>query len=192
MLFNSKIKPVYKLLLSDYTAFTPSKANLIVGEREETTPIDKMLRYYTQQGVLQNIRKGVYVKPQYNPLEVAVMIYPPCYISLQYVLQRSGVIFQYDDAITCVSYLSKEIEVDGNIFQYSRINPEIILNYTGIEQGKAFDIATPERAFLDMYYLYPQFYFDYPDILNKEKVLEILPIYKNKSLEKRVKKLLNC
>ena len=43
-----------------------------------------------------------------------------------------------------------------------------------------------------MYYLYPQFYFDYPDILNIEKVLEILPIYKNKSLEKRVKKLLNC
>lgn len=152
MLFNSKVKPVHKLLLSDYTAFTPpSKANLIVGEREETTPIDKMLRYYTQQGVLQNIRKGVYVKPQYSPLEVAVMLYPPCYTSLQYVLQRSGVIFQYDDAITCVSYLSKEIEVDGNTFQYNRIKPEIILNYTGIEQGKAFDIATPERAFLDLY-----------------------------------------
>ena len=120
------------------------------------------------------------------------MLYPPCYTSLQYVLQRSGVIFQYDDAITCVSYLSKEIEVDGNTFQYNRIKPEIILNYTGIEQGKAFDIATPERTFLDLYYLYPQFYFDYPDILNKERVLEILPIYKNKSLEKRVKKLLNC
>lgn len=191
MLTNSQIKPIYKLLLSESTAFTVASANVIVGVREATTPMDKVLSYYSKQGVLKNIRKGVYVKPQYDPREVAVMLSPPCYISLQYVLQRSGVVFQYDDTITCVSYLSKKIEVDGNVFSYSRIKPEIILNDAGIERGNTFDIATPERAFLDMYYLYPRFYFDYPDILNRDKIKEILPIYKNKRLEKRVCKLLS-
>lgn len=191
MLTNSQIKPIYKLLLSNNTAFTVASANVVVGVRETTTPIDKILSYYSKQGVLRNIRKGIYVKPEYDPREVAVMLSSPSYISLQYVLQRSGVIFQYDDTITCVSYLSKQIEVDGNLFSYSRIKPEIILNNTGVERGTTFDIATPERAFLDMYYLYPRFYFDYPDILDKEKVKEILPIYKNKRLENRVCKLLN-
>lgn len=190
MLIGSNIKPIYKLLLANQTAFTVGNASAIIGVRNETTSVDKIMNYYAKKGVLRNIRKGVYVKPEYDPREVAVMLYPPSYISLQYVLQRSGVIFQYDEVITCVSYLSREIEVDGHRFQYSRIKPEIILDFTGVERGRVFDIATPERAFLDMYYLYPRFYFDYVDILNKEKVKEILPIYNNRSLEKRVCKLL--
>lgn len=191
MLISSQIKPIYKLLLSDKTAFTLASANLVVGRREKRTPIDKLLNYYAKQGVLRNIRKGIYVKPQYDPLEVACMLYPPCYVSLQYVLLRSGVIFQYNEAITCVSYLSRSIEVDGNTLEYKRINPEIILNFKGIEQRKHYSIATPERAFLDMYYLYPNFYFDHVDLLSKELVKEILPIYKNQALEKRVCNLLN-
>lgn len=191
MLFSPQTRPIYKLLLSKQSAFTPGNASALIGVRDATTPIDKVLNYYAKQGLLRNIRKGIYVKPDYDPREVAVMLYPPCYISLQYVLLRSGVIFQYDETITCVSYLSREVEVDGKTFSYSRIKPEIILNPTGIEKGGVFDIASPERAFLDMYYLYPKFYFDYPDILDKEKVKEILPIYNNKNLEKRVCKLLN-
>lgn len=188
---SSNLKPVYQLLMSDYTAFSVARANKLVGDRAEITPIDKVLRYYSQQGVLRNIRRGIYVKPDYDAREVAAMLYPPCYISLQYVLQRSGVIFQYDEAITCVSYLSKEVEVDGYNFKYQRINPEIILNDIGIERGQTFDIASPERAFLDTYYLFPRFYFDYPNILDREKIKEILPIYKNRRLERRVCKLLN-
>lgn len=191
MLISSRIKPIYKILLDERTAFTVASANIIAGVREETTPMDKVLNYYAKQGVLKNIRKGVYTKPKYDPREVACLLYPPCYLSLQYVLLRSGVVFQYDEALTCVSYLSREIEVDGNRFVYSRISPEIILNLKGVEVDNNFNIATPERAFLDMYYLYPNFYFDYPDILDKEKVKAILPIYKNKSLEERVCKLLN-
>lgn len=191
MLFNSQIKPIYRLLLSDHTAFSTKNASLLMGGREATTPIDKFLSYYAKQGVLRNIRKGIYVKPDYDPREVASMLYPPCYISLQYVLQRSGVIFQYDEAISCISYLSKEVEVDGHRLTYSRMKSEIMSDFRGLIQGKKYWIATPERAFLDMYYLNPRFYFDYPDILDKEKVKELLPIYQNKSLEKRVCKLLN-
>lgn len=191
MLTSLQIKPIYKLLLSKSTAFTAARANLIIGRREQRTPIDKLLNYYAKQGVLKHIRKGIYVKPEYDPLEVACMLCPPCYISLQYVLLRSGVIFQYTEDITCVSYLSRHIEVDGHNMVYKRINPEIILSLKGVDLLDNYSIATPERAFLDMYYLYPTFYFDHIGILDKELIKAILPIYKNKALEKRVCELLN-
>lgn len=190
MLSSSQIKPVYKILLSPNTAFTPASAAAIVGVSEFTTPIDKILRYYSEQKVLRKLRRGIYVKPDYNPLEVAVRLYQPSYISLQYVLQRSGVIFLYDESITCVSYLSRETEIDGNNYTYSRIKESLFVHFKGIEQHRGYSLATPERAFLDLYYLFPRFYFDNPHILNKEKVKEILPIYNNRSLERRVCKLL--
>lgn len=191
MPISSQIKPIYKLLLSTSTAFTPASANVIIGSKTQRTPTNKLLNYYAKQGVLRNIRKGVYVKPEYNPLEVACMLYPPCYISLHYVLLRSGVIFQYTEDITCVSYLSRRMEVDGHTMAYYRINPELIINFKGIILSDTYSIATPERAFLDMYYLYPSFYFDHTDGLDRALIKEILPVYKNRALEERVCKLLN-
>lgn len=190
MLSSRQTKPIYKLLLNKRTAFNPANAAVAVGLSEFSTPIDKVLNYYTKQGVFRRLKKGIYVKPNYNPLEVAGMMYPPCYISLQYVLQRSGVIFQYDETITCVSYLSREMELDGISYSYSRIKLELFVHFEGIEMHDTYWIATPERAFLDTFYLYPHFYFDNPDILDKEEIKRILPAYKNKSLERRVCRLL--
>jgi hypothetical protein len=51
-------------------------------------------------------------------------------------------------------------------------------------------MASPERAFLDMLYLEPDFYFDAPHILNKERVENLLPLYQSKALKKRVRRLL--
>ncbi|MFA5421154.1 MAG: hypothetical protein WC280_04010, partial [Patescibacteria group bacterium] len=47
-------------------------------------------------------------------------------------------------------------------------------------------IATKERAFLDRIYISKDYYFDYLDILNWDKVFEILPIYRNKRVDKKV------
>jgi len=53
-----------------------------------------------------NIRKGIYAKEDYKSEELACLLYTPTYISLGYVLQRSGITFQYDSAITNISYLN--------------------------------------------------------------------------------------
>ncbi|MDD3331464.1 MAG: hypothetical protein WCS39_08090 [Bacteroidales bacterium] len=47
-----------------------------------------------------NPRKGFYAKDNYNPEEIACLLYPPTYISLEYVLQGAGIVFQYDSTIT--------------------------------------------------------------------------------------------
>ncbi len=158
---------------------------------EETKYLGNRMGYYVQTGRLLNPRKGIYAKPGYNPLELANLLFTPSYISLEYVLQQAGFVFQYDSRYTSVSYLSRELEAEGNIYSYRRIKEEIIINTTGIIcGGNNINIATPERAFLDMLYLNKNFYFDNINLQNRQLIERIIPVYKSAALEKRVTKLL--
>ena len=113
-------------------------------------------------------------------------------ISLEYVLARTGVTFQFSDEITSISYQTRTIEVDGRAYSFRKINPIIWTNMQGIEQRDNIAIATPERAFLDMMYLSSgQCYFDNLHPLNKKKVQKLLPLYNSPTLTKRVEALLN-
>ena len=100
--------------------------------------------------------------------------------------------FQYDDAITCVSYLNRIVEIDGKTYRFRIINPELWIGMEGIEQHENILIATPERAFLDMVYLSAgNCYFDNLHPLNKTKVKQLLPLYQSKVLTERAAELLN-
>jgi hypothetical protein len=159
--------------------------------QEENKYLSDRLGYYVQTSRLLNPRKGVYTKPDYNPLEFANLLYTPSYISLEYVLQQAGVIFQYDSRYTSVSYLSREIETDGKVYSYRRIKEEIIMDTAGIIRCQDnVNIATPERAFLDVLHLNKDFYFDNLNPLDRQLIERILPAYKSVALEKRVAKLL--
>ena len=159
--------------------------------QEENKYLSDRIGYYVQTGRLLNPRKGIYAKPDYNPLEFANLLYTPSYISLEYVLQQAGVIFQYDSRYTSVSYLSREIEADGKVYNYRRIKEEIIMDTTGIIRNQDnVNIVTPERAFLDMLYLNKDFYFDNINSLDRKLIGRILPIYRSAALQKRVTKLL--
>lgn len=165
--------------LSDVAMLFPSQEGKYLSER---------LRYYVQTDRLQNPRKGIYAKPGYNPLELANILYTPSYISLEYVLQQAGVIFQFDSRTTSVGYLSRELKIDGRTYSYRRIKEQIIIAPEGVERRENVNIATPERAFLDMLYLNKDFYFDNLSPLSAERIAQILPAYRSAALEKRVAK----
>jgi hypothetical protein len=138
-----------------------------------------------------NPRKGIYAKPGYNTEELGSLIYTPSYLSLEYVLQKSGVIFQYDSGITVASYLSRELVIGENDFRFRKIKNDILLNLKGIlRQENHVNIASPERAFLDLCYLESNYYFDNVSTLDKQVINELLPVYNSKVLSKRVLKLL--
>jgi len=149
------------------------------------------LNKLVKKGKLLNIRKGIYAKEGYKSEELACLLYTPTYISLGYVLQRSGIIFQYDSAITNISYLNREIYDNEQSIQYRQIKREILLNTNGIINKNNINIATPERAFLDTLYLNGFFYFDNIKPLNFNKIYELLPIYNSTSLTKKTEKMLN-
>lgn len=172
------------------SVFNFNEIALLTGETNFSSAKQK-LNYYVRTKKLQNPRRGIYTKAEYNPEEMACKIFAPAYISLEYVLQRAGIIFQYDTSITAVSYLSRTIEIDGQAYQFRRIKEEILINTRGIsQQNDGVNIATPERAFLDILYLDIEFYFDNTDSLNREMIFNLLPYYQSKALTKRVKKLL--
>lgn len=170
------------------TAFNIKSIALLLNEKKDSS-LSKRLNYYVNKGFLLNPRKGVYAKKNYNPEELAGLVFVPSYISLQYVLQKAGVIFQYDSAITSVSYLSREIEMLGNMFRYSQIKGEILYNLNGIERRDNVNIATPERALLDMMYLNSECYFDNLNAVSKKRIMQLLPIYQSQKMYERVKKM---
>lgn len=159
---------------------------------EESRKLTKSLHYYVKEGQIRNPRRGIYTKASYDEREMACSLFRPAYISLEYVLQRTGVVFQYDDTITCVSYLNRIVEIDGKTYQFRIINPELWIGMEGIEQHDNILIATPERAFLDMVYLSAgNCFFDNLHPLNKTKVRQLLPLYRSMVLTERVSELLN-
>ncbi len=168
----------------------PDVAMLFPGEAGKY--LSERLRYYVQTGRLVSPRKGIYAKPGYNPLELANILYTPSYISLEYVLQQAGVIFQFDSRITSVGYLSRELEIDGRTYSYRRIREDIIMAQGGIvRRDDNVNIATPERALLDTLYLNKYFYFDNPGSLDREQIARLVSAYRSAALEKRIAKLLN-
>ena len=179
------------ILSSSRTVFNIQSLRMLM-ECENSQKLTQSLHYYVREGKIGNPRRGIYTKASYNEQEMACSLFRPAYISLEYVLQRAGVVFQYDDAITCVSYLNRIVEIDDKSYQFRIINPELWIGMEGIEQHDNILMATPERAFLDMVYLSAgNCYFDNLHPLNKTKVKQLLPLYQSKVLTVRAAELLN-
>lgn len=181
------------LILSVYndTRFVFNLADIaMLVDETNFLSINKKLNYYVKSGKLLSPRRGIYAKAGYSPEELACKIYIPSYISLEYVLQAAGVVFQYDFRITSISYLSRELNIDGKTYLYRKLKGELLGNTQGIENRSNINIATPERAFLDMLYLDQDYYFDNTDILDKKSVIKLLTIYNSKTLTDKAKKLL--
>ena len=180
-------KPISEILRSKNTVFTFKDISLIWGDTDRGTAIAGV-NYYVKTGALYRIRRGIYAKDEnYNKLELASKIYTPSYISFETVLAKAGIVFQFYAQIFVTSYLTREITIDGQIYSYRRIKDSILTNQAGMEKKGNCAIASAERAFLDVLYLNKDYHFDNLSSLNWGKVLEILPIYASKRMEKKVK-----
>ena len=185
MFSSQKTDVLFTIYNNNRTVYTFSNIALLTGE-SNAAKLSNKLNYYVHSGKLLNPRKGIYAKNNYNPEELACLLYTPSYISLEYVLQKAGVIFQYDEKITAVSYLSRTVEIDKNVYQYRKIKNEILIDLSGIIRSNNLNIASPERAFLDVMYLNASYYFDNINSLNKNIIYELLPVYNSKILTERI------
>lgn len=176
------------LLRSPKTIFSTKDVALLWGEEKENT-VSARLNKYVRSGKLIRVRRGLYAKDKnYDKLELATKIYTPSYIGFETVLAMAGVIFQFYGQIFVASYVTREVTVGEQLYSYKRVRDSVLTNRTGVEAKGNYYIASPERAFLDVVYSNKDYHFDNLSSLNWEKVFEILPIYENKSMEKKVKK----
>lgn len=149
--------------------------------------LKRRLNHYVKINLLLNPKPGIYTKENYNPEELGNRIYTPSYVSLETVLAKEGIIFQYYETIFYASYLTREIIVSNNKFKYCQMPGEVLASVEGLENTNGCAVASKERAFLDAVFLYKDYYFDNLAPLNWDKVFEISKIYHSKILERRVK-----
>ena len=181
---------VVQLYLDKRTVFKVTDIAMLTGESNPGLLTRKLI-HAARTGKIQNPRRGIYTKPGYNPEELAVKLYPPSYLSLQYVLERAGVIFQYAESITAISYLSREVEVDKRIIKFRKCKQQILYDWKGIGQSdQGVFRASPERAFLDLCYLEPDYHFDNLNPLDRKLVVDLLPVFSSPTLTKRVLNLI--
>jgi hypothetical protein len=192
-MFSSRISNneiLFSMFRDQRTVFRLKDVALLTGETSFQS-LNAKLNYYVKTNRLVNPRRRIYAKLGYDPEELACLIYTPCYISLEYVLQRSGVIFQYDEGITAISYLSRSIEVDDRTYMFRKIKGEVLVNMAGIQRrDNHVNMATAERAFLDHIYLNKESYVDNLHPLNNKAVYKLLPVYGSNALTERVKRIL--
>jgi predicted transcriptional regulator of viral defense system len=159
---------------------------LLWGEAAENA-IRVRLSKYAKAGKLVRVHRGIYVKDRnYDRFELATRIYTPAYISFETVLTRAGVNFQYYGNIFVASYVSRELIADGQKISFIRMKTDILSNPAGINHSAGYSIATKERAFLDRVSVSKDYHFDHLDVLDWDRVFEILPMYRSKRMEKKV------
>lgn len=171
------------------SVFRISDVAMITGETNRSRLIQR-LRYGVNKGYLVSPCNGIYAKKDFSIEELACKLYVPSYISLDTVLQKAGVIFQYSSEITMVSYLSRTVGISDKYIRYRKIKNEIIIDMRGIKRGEV-NIATPERAFLDTLYLNSHYHFDNPSVLDNNVIENLLPVYNSPTLAKRAHNILS-
>src|SRR3989344_9035239 len=132
---------ILKLYSRPETVFTLDEiSQLFPGIAYES--IRDRLYYFTKVGKLKRLHQGIYAKEAYNPLELANKLYTPSYISLETVLAKENVVFQYYETIFVVSYLTRAVKVNNTNIQYRQIKGDVLINTQGVEQKEGNFIAT--------------------------------------------------
>jgi len=159
-----------------------------------------------KKGYLLKLRNNLYTFSELKNVNnihfyIANRIYRPSYLSLHTALSFHGLIPESIVQTTSVSTMkTARFKNDFGSFSYKKIKNELFFGYTQLEftKDKTFLIALPEKALLDLLYLYP-FYNNETEITNlriDQQILsevmqfsrlhEFLSRFKNKSLEKRM------
>jgi len=177
---------IAKLYQSPKTILT-IKDIALIWEETNTVNLLSKIKYYAKQESLIRLTRGVFAKDKnYNPKELATSIYTPSYISFETVLREAGIIFQHQEAIFVAGPYPTTKKIGNHVITFKKLKDSVLYNALGIKNEKNYSIASPERAFLDTIYLSPKFYFDNLRSINWELCFELVKIYDNKQLIKRL------
>ncbi len=168
------------------------------------------LTRWVKKGYLVRLRQGYFTFPEYkkNPdfsLFIANRIYRPSYISLHSALAFYGMIPEAVFQTTSVTSLKTTFfKNDFGEFSYKSLAENLMFGYDlrPMEGDKTILFATPEKALLDLLYLYP-FYNNKTELeelrldedfmhedLNKDLLVDLTGKFHNNALLQRVKLLI--
>lgn len=116
-----------------------------------------LVHRYTKRGLTIRLKRGLYAFPGALPPDplIANTLYEPSYVSLEFALSYHGIIPETVYTITSVTTKgTRRFTAVGKTFTYQRIKRGAFTGYTVHRQrGFSFQIADPEKAFVDTAYL---------------------------------------
>jgi len=166
---------------------------------------------WTNSGHIIRLRQGYYTFPEYKgrpdyPFWFANRIYRPSYISLHTALAFYGMIPEEVTQITSVTSLKTAgFSNPFGEYSYKSVKENLMFGYDlkSIADGRTISFARPEKALLDLLYLFP-FYDSELELeelrldenyvnedLNKDLLEKYTTRFENKALEHRVSLLIN-
>mgnify|MGYP001298780316 CR=1 FL=1 len=166
---------------------------------------------WTRKGLLLRLRQGYYTFPEYKgkpdfALYFANRIYRPSYVSLHRALAFYGIITEGVIQITSVTTLKTAIFTnDVGEYVYKSVHKDFMFGYDlkTIADGRAIYLARPEKALIDLLYIYP--FYNTPQALEELRLDddflhrdldtslldEYISRYERKALERRVQLMKN-
>lgn len=134
--------------------FTPRDVRRFLGRSQ--VAVTFLLHRLKKQGYIQSVKRGLYKLPdeQIPDLYLANKLYEPSYISLEFALSYHRVIPEtVYEIISVTPKATRRFEKFGKIYSYRKIKKSAFAGYTVERQkGFSFQIADPEKAFVDANY----------------------------------------
>lgn len=184
-----KTSNIEKLALSKKKVFTTNDL-AVIWEITERRRLIELIKYYMRQQRITHLRKGVYAYgTDYTSFEVAQKLQPMSYLSLYTTSQMHGLTFQYYETVYSLALKNRQYQVNSQNYIYHQIKARVFFNSNGLINNGSYTYADKERTVIDCLYVFPSFYFDNLNQINKQKLLALVKIYNNRRLEKAVNSL---
>lgn len=113
--------------------------------------IDDLIR----SGILQRVKRGVYVTKKFDPFVLSARLNPKSYISMDTVLIRNGLVGTLNPRqISCVTEKprAQSYTIEKTRVVFHSVDASIYSGFTRMEHGILW--ADNEKAFLDLLYFY--------------------------------------
>lgn len=137
--------------------FTPLDIRRTVGGSK--TSVAFLVHRWKEAGKIVSLKKELYAFPDAHLPEpyIANKLYEPSYVSLEFALSYHRVIPENVYTITSVTTRpTREFRAMGKLYAYRTMKREAFTGYATVRRGGfSFNIADPEKAFVDAnYYRY--------------------------------------
>jgi len=149
---------------------------------------------YKKRKLLANPKRGLYYFLEFSPqdYELANILYSPSYISFETVLSEHGIIPEVVyPIISATTKPTRALEFQERVFKYLKIKRQAFAGYSKKEN---YLVADPEKALADYLYFVSLGKKRINDRLelsriNKTLLKKYTTMFKNKNLDKLIKKI---
>lgn len=152
--------------LDPFPYFTIEAVKQLVSDELTAGSVQTALYRWMKSGQIMQIKKGIYMTRRFYELHradagfapmISAILIPQSYLSLEYVLQRNGILAEMTYPVTAVTLKQPRVfENEMGTFTFRNMKPDLYAGFTFSEyMGVPIVRATIAKALFDLLYFRP-------------------------------------